>query len=120
MKLSPRQRQGRRGEDQALTFLTRQGLELILRNYRCRMGELDLVMRDSGDVVIVEVRRRARADYGDALASVGPDKQRRIIQAARHLLMTRPDLAECTCRFDIVGITQSRPPEWICDAFPAF
>lgn len=120
MKLSPRQRLGQAGEDQALAYLSKQGLELITRNYRCRLGELDLVMRDADQVVIVEVRRRRRADYGGALASIGTAKQRRLIQATRHLLMTRPQLAESALRFDVVGIAPGEPPDWVRNAFTAF
>lgn len=119
MRLSPRQRLGQQGENRALEYLTEQGLKLIERNYRCRLGELDLIMRDGECVVIVEVRQRTRGDYGGALASISPAKQRRIIQAARHLLMIKPALAEAPVRFDVVGIDPQGRTRWIRDAFQA-
>ncbi|HEV7813631.1 MAG TPA: YraN family protein, partial [Janthinobacterium sp.] len=69
-KLSDKQRLGRIGEDQALAHLAARGLVLVERNFRCKGGEIDLVMRDAGALVFVEVRRRAGASHGDAAASV--------------------------------------------------
>ena len=79
---------GRRAEDLALRHLERAGLELLARNYRCRAGELDLVMLEPvrRTLVLVEVRSRSRNDYGRAAATVGFGKQRRVALAARHLL----------------------------------
>jgi len=120
MKQTLRQRKGRNGEDRALAFLQTQGLELITRNYSCRLGELDLVMREGAHVVVVEVRMRERRDYGGALASIGPGKQRRIVQATRHLLRFRPCLADHPLRFDVIGLAGDRQPDWIRNAFQAF
>lgn len=119
MRLSPRQRQGREGENRVLEYFQEQGLELIDRNYSCRLGELDLIMRDRDSVVIVEVRQRTHRNYGGALASVSPTKQQRIIHATRHLLMTEPALAEAPLRFDVVGVDPQGHTRWIRDAFEA-
>ena len=113
---------GRRAEDRALSFLTGQGLDLIERNYRCRAGEIDLVMRQRSTLVLVEVRSRARSDFGGAAESVGRRKQQRFVRAARHLLMVRPELAALCARFDVVAIDGDAPNdrlEWIRDAFCA-
>lgn len=114
------QARGRAAEDTALRFLEARGLVLLSRNYRCRMGELDLVMRDGGSLVFVEVRARGQAAFGGAAASVGRAKQRRLAAAARHFLMTHPRAAELPARFDVVAISGSdgeNPPHWIRAAF---
>jgi putative endonuclease len=113
---------GRRAEDQALAYLESRGLHLLLRNHRCRGGEIDLVLREGEVLVLVEVRSRSSRDYGGAAASIGPRKQRRLILAARHLLRTRPELARLRARFDVVAIDAGETPgtttlEWIRDAF---
>jgi putative endonuclease len=115
-----RKEAGAEGEAAALAHLKRAGLKLIARNYRCKAGEIDLVMLDGGVLVLIEVRYRATGAYGGAAASVTWRKQRRIITAARHLLLTRADLRRYPARFDVVAITAGAPaPEvrWIKAAF---
>jgi len=97
-----RQAAGREGEDLALAWLQRQGLRLAERNFRCRTGEIDLVMQDGEVLVFVEVRRRAGRSYGGAAASVTPAKQRRLLSAAEHYLLRYR--APPACRFDVVAI----------------
>jgi putative endonuclease len=116
---------GRAAEDLALHRLESAGLQLLTRNYRCRAGEIDLVMLEptANVLVLVEVRSRSRSDYGSAAASIGPRKQRRCVLAARHLLMRRPELRRLRVRFDVVAIDPpSRPGteadvDWIRGAF---
>ena len=113
---------GRRGEDLACRRLESQGLRLLERNYRCRTGEIDLVMLEGATLVLVEVRSRTTAEHGSAAATVGPRKQQRFIRAARHLLLTRPDYRRLPARFDVVAIdpgATGEPPRvsWIRDAF---
>jgi putative endonuclease len=111
------------GEELALAHLQAAGLKMIARNYRCRMGEIDLVMMDGPTLVLVEVRCRASNDYGGAAASVTWRKQRRLILAGEHLLMKRADLRQHPARFDVVAITtsvgQDARIEWIKSAFSA-
>lgn len=104
------------GERQAERFLLAQGLELITRNYRCRHGEIDLVMRQGATLVFVEVRRRSRSDFGGAAASVDLRKQRRLIAAARHYLAWLGKEPP-PCRFDVVAIEGGDRPQWLPDAF---
>ena len=66
--------QGKIAEDQACLFLQKKGLKLVEKNYRCRTGEIDLVMQDKKELVFVEVRYRANNDYGSALDSVDQQK----------------------------------------------
>ncbi len=115
---------GEAGEDRALRYLQARGLSAVARNYRCKTGEIDLVMRDAaGTLVFVEVRARvARSTqrFGGAAASVTPAKQRRLIAAAEDFLAHhagRPDEVPA-CRFDVIAIDGARI-EWMRDAFGA-
>jgi len=108
------------GEELALAHLQANGLKLIARNYRCKMGEIDLVMLDGGTLVLVEVRYRASTDYGGAAASIDWRKQRRLANAAEHLLMKRAELKRYPARFDVIAITTAAADaniEWIKRAF---
>jgi putative endonuclease len=118
-----RQEHGRQAEALACEFLLSRGLELVERNYRRRLGELDLVLRDAGTLVIVEVRTRTRTDYGGAAASIDGWKRRRIVRAAQQLLQKRRELANLPSRFDVVivhELASGKPRiEWIRHAFEA-
>lgn len=112
---------GAHAEGIARRFLCARGLELVCENYRCRLGELDLVMLEGGTLVIVEVRMRSCAQYGGALASVDRFKQQRVVRAAEHLLLTHPRLRRLPVRFDVVSFEprSERRIEWIRAAFDA-
>lgn len=97
-----RQISGQIGEDEALAYLRRQGLVLVERNFRCRGGEIDLVMQAQDTLVFVEVRKRADKDHGGAAASVTPAKQKRLIIAA-HIFLQRYKMPPA-CRFDVIAI----------------
>lgn len=97
-----KQETGDAGEDQALHYLLAQGLQLVQRNFLCKGGEIDLIMRDRQHLVFVEVRKRSSAQFGGALASVTPSKQRSLTHAAQVYLQTIKPLP--ACRFDLVAI----------------
>jgi putative endonuclease len=114
---------GRQGEDRALAYLLQRGLRVVARNYRVARGpgapggEIDLIMREpDGTLAFVEVRQRAGAAHGGAAATVGPGKQRRIVRAAQHYLLSWPSLPPC--RFDVVAIDGDELT-WIRGAFDA-
>jgi putative endonuclease len=109
------QQLGRAAEQQAAAHLGRAGLQLLTRNYRCRGGEIDLVMRDGAALVFVEVRYRSRTGFGTAAESVDARKRRRLIRAAEHYLQAHR--ARGPCRFDVVGIDAAGRIEWLRDAF---
>ena len=102
MSRTAQQDKGQQGEDAALVHLTRQGLHLVERNFRCAGGELDLIMRDGDCLVFVEVRRRRSKTFGGAAASITPAKQRRLVHAAQTFLLRYPRLPPC--RFDVIAI----------------
>lgn len=112
---------GRLAEEAACRHLELQGLRLLERNYRCRAGEIDLVMLDGRTLVLVEVRSRSSASHGAAAATVDARKQARLTRAARHLLLSRPAMRRLAARFDVVAIdagADGRPAlTWIKDAF---
>jgi putative endonuclease len=112
-RLSLRQAQGRDWEQAALLHLKRQGLRLIEENFRCKGGEIDLVMRDGDTLVFVEVRQRADTEHGGAAASITPAKIRRLRRAAQYYLMRFP--VTPPCRFDVVAIDGGRV-EWLQNA----
>jgi putative endonuclease len=111
---------GSAAEDAALRYLETQGCALIERNYRCRLGELDLVMRDGDSLVFVEVRARASEAFGGGGGNSRVCKRRLRGSAARHFLMTHPRAAALPARFDVVVITGRSGddmPCWIRAAF---
>lgn len=111
---------GRHAEDAALAYLQRAGLTLLARNYRCKAGEIDLVLRDGDTLVLVEVRFRSATHFGGAAASITWRKQRRLLNAARHLLMSRTELRCHPVRFDVVAIDNrisGGKMDWIRNAF---
>ncbi len=93
---------GQAGEDAALTHLQQHGLTLRERNFRCKGGEIDLVMQEHGALVFVEVRKRAQSRYGGAAASITGAKQRRLIIAAQ-VYLKRFKMPPA-CRFDVIAI----------------
>jgi putative endonuclease len=107
-------------EELALAHLLAHGLKLLKRNYRCKLGEIDLVMLDGRTLVLVEVRYRTSKDYGGAAASVDWQKQRKLVKTAEHLLMKRAELRRYPARFDVIAITTGPDGptiEWIKSAF---
>ncbi len=126
MSETERQQVGRSAEDRAVRLLEAAGLTILVRNYLCRMGELDIVaLADTAAgaatlLVIAEVRMRASSDYGGAAGSITYAKQRRIVLATRHLLAARPQLQKLPIRFDVVLVPSgAAAPEWLRAAFDA-
>ncbi len=97
-----RQIEGQAGEDDALEYLLKHGLALVERNFRCKGGEIDLVMKHGADLIFVEVRKRADTRHGGAAASVTATKQARLVVAAQVYLQRYRNPP--ACRFDVVAI----------------
>ncbi len=111
---------GRQAEALALAHLQRRGLRLIARNYRCRAGEVDLVMQQGNSVVFVEVRSRTSAAFVNPKETVDWRKQRRIAKVAAHYLGAHREMANRPVRFDVVSVTRpnyAAQLEWIPGAF---
>ena len=122
-RLTWRQKIGLRAEDAAAAYLHAQGARILLRNYRCRCGELDIVaLLGESELAIVEVRTRSSSMYGGAAASVDAAKRQRLIRAASRLLQQRNDLAKLRVRFDVMIVSDpfgEAHIEWIKHAFSA-
>jgi putative endonuclease len=106
---------GESAEQQACQFLIKQGLKLVVRNFRCKQGELDLVMSDERTLVIVEVRFRKSDKYGSAAESVTRAKQSRIIAATQIYLSTQK--INPPIRFDVLALSGNGNIDWIKSAF---
>ena len=95
---------GATAESRAVDLLVRRGYRIVERNFRSKIGELDIVARDRGVLVFVEVRSRADASHGHALEMVGRRKQHKVTRVAHsYLASRRPRFDEA--RFDVVAIT---------------
>ena len=108
-------REGARAEDLCAELLRAAGLKLIERNWRCRLGEIDLIAEERGTLVFAEVRMRSPGSFGGAAESVTAAKRQRLLAAARLYLSRR---AESPCRFDVF-LVEGEPANvhWIRDAF---
>ncbi len=106
---------GAQAEQIAARFLQRQGLTLVDTNYRCRFGEIDLILRDGETLVFAEVRLRSRSDFGGAAASIDAHKQQRLILAAQHYLASLSRVPPC--RFDALLLDGAGNIEWVNNAF---
>ena len=109
-------KRGVEAEAMAAAFLEHKGLKILARNYRCRLGEIDLVAREGGTTVFVEVRSRGSSAFGGAAASITAAKRQRLLKAARHYISRQRVLPQC--RFDALLI-EGEPPriEWLRNAF---
>ena len=94
---------GRSGERLAAACLEQHGLTVLVRNWRCPAGELDIIATDGERVVFCEVKTRSGVDYGSPLEAVGPHKVARIRTLARTWLIEQ-SLTGCLVRFDVVSV----------------
>lgn len=106
---------GQQAEKQARDYLVKKGLQHIDSNYRCRYGEIDLIMQDKDIIVFIEVRFRKNSQFGGAAASVDVRKQHRIIATAQHFIQHQRHPANAY-RFDVVAMNKNSL-DWIPDAF---
>jgi len=95
--------QGEDAEQACCRFLKQQGLKLVCSNYRCRYGEIDLVMLDGDTLVFTEVRFRSNTGFGDGLDSITQAKQEKLRRAAEHYLQHH---GYGIARFDVVSVSK--------------
>ncbi|MEG6615320.1 YraN family protein [Peptococcaceae bacterium 1198_IL3148] len=98
-----RQKTGKLGEDAAVTYLKRRGMTIKTRNYRCRIGELDIVAIDQGVLVFVEVRSRRTIGYGLPQETIDVNKIAKVRRVAEYYLMVNK-LIDVECRFDVIAL----------------
>jgi putative endonuclease len=106
---------GAEWEEQALHYLQANGLQLVTRNYRCKCGEIDLILSTTDQtLVFVEVRARQNSQFGGAVASITASKQAKLRRTAEHFLLSCHPIPPC--RFDVLAF-EGQQPVWIQNAF---
>ncbi len=118
----PPGQKGREEEERACRYLLTQGLQPRERNYRCRYGEIDLIMDDGAALVFVEVRYRANRRFAGGAESVDRRKQAKLVAAAQYYLQAHRELARRPARFDVIALApgdELSGIEWIKNAFHA-
>jgi putative endonuclease len=113
---------GRLAEQAARSFLESHGLRLLASNYRCRYGELDLIMRDKEQLVVVEIRYRRHTRFMKPVESITRAKRHRIARATLHFMQNNHAYDDHPVRFDIIGISgplERSTMNWIPGAFTA-
>ncbi len=112
---------GNDAEQLAFRFLRRQGLKPVRRNFRCRLGEVDLIMLAGECLVFIEVRYRAPNRFARATLTVDRRKQAKLGKAAAMFLASSPFYQRHCTRFDVVGVDRDADNrisiEWLADAF---
>ncbi len=110
---------GARAESAAFDYLIKQGLRPVARNFRCRGGEIDLIMIHDQCLAFVEVRFRSSANFAQPSHTVDRPKQRKLIRTAAMFYARNRAYASHVMRFDVVAIEGEDPPaiHWIRDAF---
>ncbi len=110
---------GERGEALAYRYLVKHGLRLVARNFRCRGGEIDLIMMDRQCLTFIEVRLRRSGRFTTPAETVDYRKQRKIIRTAALFLARERRLAHLRMRFDVIAIEGDGIDgiRWIRDAF---
>ncbi|MEH6447670.1 MAG: YraN family protein [Oleispira sp.] len=109
-----------KGDDKerlAEDYLAAKGFILIERNFLCKSGEIDLIMKDQDYWVFIEVRYRKNKEFGGALASITAGKQKKLRRAAEYYLLQHFGNTPPPCRFDVVGIEGQDEIMWIKNAF---
>ena len=109
---------GQKAEQQAHDYLCRQGLDVLTRNYHCRWGEIDLIMKEADYLVFIEVRARKSSVFGSAIDSINYHKQQKIIKTALYYMTINKLQKKYTARFDVVSIQGIMTQiEWVKNAF---
>ena len=114
---SSRQETGRRGEEEAVRFLSKKGVKILERNFRDRNGEIDLIGEQDGVLLFIEVKYRGSQRFGTPEEAVTPEKQHNICRTALYYLHQTGRAAGTSVRFDVIALTDASI-RWIRDAFP--
>jgi putative endonuclease len=112
---------GQHAESIAKAHLIKHGLKFITQNYHCRHGEIDLICKDKGSLVFIEVRYRSNGRFGQAFETIDHRKQQKIIKTASYYLHSNQLTEKISSRFDVIGIVPAELHEydiqWIKNAF---
>ncbi len=115
---------GESAEQHACEFLKARKLRLIEKNFRCKFGEIDIIMLDKQSLVFVEVRYRKNSAFGSGAETVTLQKQKKLVKTAQYYLQRHPETAQYACRFDVISMSAAdysnkTEIDWIKDAFQA-
>ena len=106
---------GKAGEDEAAVYLKRKGYVIAARNYRAKVGELDIIAwQDPQTIVFVEVKTRTGLQYGKPAEAVNYYKRKNIIRTAQWYLMEKHLQGTCYCRFDVIEVYAMAAGAWEC------
>lgn len=109
---------GESAEQLALSYLQSKNLKLIERNFRCKHGEIDLIMQDKNSLVFIEVRYRKHLQFGGGAESIDYRKQQKILKTAEFFLQRHVNYNQYPCRIDVVSIGPGKTDiAWIPNAF---
>ncbi len=109
-------------EQYALRHLQKNGLHLLAQNYRCKSGEIDLIMMENETIVFIEVKYRRNNYFIDPVETIDKNKCNKIIKSSHQYLQEFDNRQQSLCRFDAVlvsGIQNNPSLEWIKNAFQA-
>jgi putative endonuclease len=95
---------GKEGETIAAAFLKKNGYRICETNFRCILGEIDIIARDKGEIVFIEVKTRKSGELGYPEQAVGIRKQKKMSQLALWYLQKK-NITDASARFDVVAIT---------------
>jgi putative endonuclease len=102
--LNSRQLLGQKGEEIAAKYLQKQGYKIVSRNYRTKLGEIDIIAKDGSVLVFIEVKTRTGNSYGSPAAAVTLKKQRQICKTALCYLTSQKRL-DVPARFDVISVS---------------
>ncbi len=108
---------GRMGEEKAADYLAKRGYQILERNYRCRLGEIDLIAKDGRYLVFIEVKYRTNGGCGDPAEAVDFKKQNKIYQTARYYLYRHGYSENQPCRFDVAAVYGNGSIRYVTHAF---
>ncbi|MGB9792653.1 MAG: YraN family protein [Thermacetogeniaceae bacterium] len=102
------------GEEAALSFLIKEGYRVLERNYRCRLGEIDIIAEDGEAIAFIEVKTRSNILFGAPQEAVNLKKQKKIRQIAQYFLLSH-GLEERTVRFDVITVLYSKADGFVIE-----
>ncbi len=94
---------GKTGEEIATQYLIKNGYKLLVKNFRCRQGEIDIIALDKNEIVFIEVKTRKNANYGHPIDAVDKRKQKHILNASKYYIYINK-LENRDMRFDVIEI----------------
>ncbi len=102
---------GREGESAAIAFLKKKGYRILEKNFRSKVGEIDIIAEQAGVIVFIEVKARSDHKFGHPFDALTPIKQKKIVQTAQSFLV-RKRIADKPMRFDVVALTSDPSDSW--------